>query len=67
MWVVIQGCLAVVLLNFVGTSDKQSEHIVLNSSHKMLIGVDRENLLKKSWLDRIKRFLIDDMFALCQM
>ena len=58
---------ALVVLSFVATRDTHLKHITLNSSRRMLIGVDKENLLKKLWLNCVMTFLIDDTSTLCQI
>ena len=52
---------------FVGICDRHVLHRDLNSSHRMLTGVDVEYLLKKLELNCSIVDLIDGMFALCQM
>ena len=55
------------LESFVGIYDKHIQHRDLNSSHKVLIEVDVEYLVKKLELNCSIVDLIDSISALCQM
>ena len=51
-------------VDLVGIDDKQLEHNELNSSHKVSIGVNWENLSKNSLLNYSIVSLIDSVSAL---
>ena len=67
MWELIHGFLFPMLESFVGIYDKHIQHRDLNSSHKVLIEVDVEYLVKKLELNCSIVDLIDSISALCQM